>query len=84
MFAYAASTATTLLPCLAIILTTAITSPDTLTAKVHSVTSSQRALLLASYIPFLVIPLMMAVDMGLRMLRIIQVAAHAQNATKTR
>ncbi|WVQ75387.1 hypothetical protein IAR50_005007 [Cryptococcus sp. DSM 104548] len=61
LIAYGASTATTLLPCLQAILypsPTSIIQPPHTTAEIVS--------LLSEYVPFLVIPLAMAVDMGWR------------------
>jgi hypothetical protein len=53
---YGASTATTTLPCVVYILN-----------KSSEVTGYQLMVLLSSYVPFMVIPLVMAVDMGLRL-----------------
>ncbi|KAH8116493.1 hypothetical protein DFH11DRAFT_1725267 [Phellopilus nigrolimitatus] len=79
---YAASTATTTLPCLSTLLSTplaaapALLDPFGLSAdKVHTplaagvfltITSAQRTLLLASYVPFLLVPLLMCGDMAVR------------------
>ncbi|ODO01669.1 hypothetical protein I350_06495 [Cryptococcus amylolentus CBS 6273] len=66
LIAYGASTATTLLPCLQIILfptLSSITQPPHTTAEIMN--------LLSEYVPFLVIPLGMAVDMGWRVVRIL-------------
>ncbi|KAJ4496415.1 transmembrane protein 6/97 [Lentinula edodes] len=61
ILAYGASTATTTLPCIFYIL------------KEHSrMTAVQQIILLSSYIPFFIIPLMMAVDMGFRVYKIIR------------
>ncbi|KAJ4474441.1 transmembrane protein 6/97 [Lentinula aciculospora] len=58
--AYGASTATTTLPCIFYIL------------KEHSrMTPEQQIILLSSYVPFFVIPLLMAVDMGFRVYNIV-------------
>ncbi|KAJ3776364.1 hypothetical protein FB446DRAFT_307156 [Lentinula raphanica] len=64
LIAYGASTATTTLPCIFYIL------------KEYSesrITSTQLLILLASYIPFLVVPLVMAIDVGFRVYRIVVV-----------
>ncbi|KAJ3824134.1 transmembrane protein 6/97 [Lentinula raphanica] len=64
LIAYGASTATTTLPCIFYIL------------KEYSesrITSTQLLILLASYIPFLVVPLVMAIDIGFRVYRIVVV-----------
>ncbi|KAF8817441.1 hypothetical protein BYT27DRAFT_7227145 [Phlegmacium glaucopus] len=71
---YAASTATTTLPCVFQILQTPETTPETLAQNLPSITASQRLLLLSSYIPFFLIPLIMAVDMGMRVHKLVKVA----------
>ncbi|KAI0918070.1 hypothetical protein AcW1_007047 [Taiwanofungus camphoratus] len=81
---YAASTSTTTLPCLAVILTTPLTSSQTVTAELVSITSEQRLLLLSSYIPFFLIPLVMAVDMATRVSKLVKAGSDAQHAVKTR
>jgi hypothetical protein len=63
---YGSSTATTTLACLAYIWSTPITSPTTLALGLVSVTSEQKMMLLSSYVPFFVVPLVMAVDMAYR------------------
>ncbi|KAI6038629.1 transmembrane protein 6/97 [Pisolithus marmoratus] len=78
---YGASTATTVLPCLTVLLLTPITSPETIAAGIHSVTSFQRILLLSSYIPFLLIPLLIAVDMAFRLSKLVK-AGEAVKAKK--
>ncbi|KIK63554.1 hypothetical protein GYMLUDRAFT_133462, partial [Collybiopsis luxurians FD-317 M1] len=60
ILAYGASTATTTLPCILHIL-----------KEKSQVTDAQLLILLSSYIPFFLIPLMMAVDMGFRVYGII-------------
>ncbi|TFK26204.1 hypothetical protein FA15DRAFT_616240 [Coprinopsis marcescibilis] len=67
---YGASTATTTLPCLVLVLKTH-SAESVVGSKVAldiatALTDGQRWLLLASYIPFLLIPLGMAVDMAFR------------------
>ncbi|EIN09658.1 hypothetical protein PUNSTDRAFT_113088 [Punctularia strigosozonata HHB-11173 SS5] len=84
LLVYAASTSTTVLPCLAVILATPSTSPETLSAKLSSVSPEQRALLLASYIPFFLIPLLMTLDMALRLSSLVQKAVQAERAVKTK
>ncbi|CAL1715502.1 unnamed protein product [Somion occarium] len=81
---YGASTTTTLLPCLAVLFSTPITSADTIAAKAVSVTSEQRLLLLSSYIPFLIIPLVMTVDMAFRLHHLAQAAAATEKQIKSR
>ncbi|KAE9392417.1 hypothetical protein BT96DRAFT_830607 [Gymnopus androsaceus JB14] len=60
ILAYGASTATTTLPCIFYIL-----------KENAKITSEQQLILLSSYIPFFLIPLMMAVDMGFRLYNIV-------------
>ncbi|KAG1728110.1 transmembrane protein 6/97 [Suillus lakei] len=80
---YAASTTTTILPCLSVLLTTPITSPQTIAEKVVSVTTFQRFLLLSSYIPFFVIPLIMTVDMASRLSKLITTGIDAADNKKS-
>ncbi|PCH44154.1 hypothetical protein WOLCODRAFT_144845 [Wolfiporia cocos MD-104 SS10] len=81
---YAASASTTTLPCVAVILTTPLTSAETLAAKIISITPVQRTGLLASYIPFFALPLIMTVDMAFRVLKLVHVGASAQAAAKSK
>ena len=69
---YGVSTATTTLPCLTVLLSTPTTSAQTVAAGVHSITSFQRLLLLSSYTPFFLIPLLMTVDMTRRVAKLFQ------------
>jgi len=71
---YASSTATTTLACVFQVLQTPETTPETLAQNLPSVTDSQRLLLLSSYIPFFVIPFIMAVDMGMRVHKLVKIA----------
>lgn len=81
---YAASTTTTTLPCLAVVLATPLTSPATLASKVISITAEQRLLLLSSYIPFFLVPLVMTVDMAFRVFKLMNAGLDAQAAVKAR
>ncbi|KAH9852601.1 transmembrane protein 6/97 [Lenzites betulinus] len=72
---YASSAATTTLPCLSVILSTPISltpltipsaAAQTSATVALSLTAEQRLLLLSSYIPFFLVPFVMAVDMALR------------------
>lgn len=63
---YGASSATTTLACVAVVLQTPELTSDTLTQGIASLTSEQRLLLLSSYVPFLLIAGIMSVDMALR------------------
>lgn len=84
LLVYAASTATTTLPCLALILSTPITSAYTVAQGVVSITTDQRALLLSSYVPFFLIPLCMTVDMAFRVARLVNIGAKAEQDFKRR
>ena len=68
--AYGASTATTLLPVLNAVLAGSEPQPP--------LNGTELAMLLSSYVPFLVIPLGMALDMGLRLVRIVAQADAAK------
>ncbi|KAF5355274.1 hypothetical protein D9758_006060 [Tetrapyrgos nigripes] len=70
LLAYGASTATTTLPCIFFILKSAA-----------QVTSAQEALLLSSYIPFFLIPFGMAVDMAVRLSKIVSQAGSEKKKT---
>ena len=69
MALYGVCAATSTLPCL----TTIYFAPNTLEVqeKLGTLTLDQRNLILASYAPFLVIPLTMAVHCGLRLSKMI-------------
>lgn len=62
LVAYGAATATTLLPVLNAVLTDKTSTP--------ALNAAELGMLLSSYIPFLVIPLAMSVDMALRLVAI--------------
>ncbi|KAF9070014.1 transmembrane protein 6/97 [Rhodocollybia butyracea] len=62
ILAYGASTATTTLPCIFFVLRE---------SAAGNITAAQLLILLSSYIPFFVIPLIMAIDMGFRIHNII-------------
>ncbi|KAF8518934.1 transmembrane protein 6/97 [Hysterangium stoloniferum] len=71
MLIYAASTTTTLLPCLATVLAVPTTEDAKIAYATAAVTDGQRLLLLSSYVPFLAIPLIMTLDMALRLSKLI-------------
>ncbi|KAG2355139.1 hypothetical protein BDR07DRAFT_1427132 [Suillus spraguei] len=71
LLVYGASTTTTTLPA------------QTITDQVISVTSSQRLLLLSSYIPFFVIPLVMTVDMASRLSKLVTTGIDAADDKKS-
>jgi len=64
---YGASTSTTTLACLATVINTPTTSAATIAQGVFSITLQQRVILLASYVPYFIIPLFVAVDMAFRL-----------------
>ncbi|KAH6916062.1 hypothetical protein BKA70DRAFT_1092793 [Coprinopsis sp. MPI-PUGE-AT-0042] len=63
---YGASTATTTLPCVLLLLTTPSTGSSVAKILGPTLTDSQRMTLIASYVPYFLIPLWMAVDMAFR------------------
>jgi len=71
---YASSTATTTLACVFHILQTPKTTPETLAQNLPSITPDQRLMLLSSYIPYFLIPFIMAVDMGIRTYKLVKIA----------
>ncbi|THH08545.1 hypothetical protein EW145_g2648 [Phellinidium pouzarii] len=77
LLVYAASTTTTTLPCL----TTVLFAPSApTTGPTLALTPEQRALLLASYYPFFVVPLVMCIDMAVRLGRLAARGAIAEEA----
>lgn len=66
---YGASTATTLLPAIAIIMTAPVGEVG---IRGVQLSYSQRLNALSSFVPFLIIPLTMAIDMALRISKLIQ------------
>ncbi|KZV63581.1 hypothetical protein PENSPDRAFT_657202 [Peniophora sp. CONT] len=81
---YGASTATTTLACVALVLGTSSTSAATIEAGIASVTSAQRAKLLADYLPFLFLPLLMVLDIGWRMYGLAVKGLKAEQAIKSK
>ncbi|KAI8985740.1 transmembrane protein 6/97 [Trametes punicea] len=88
---YAASTTTTTLPCLAVILSTPISPSPLTTSSVGleasnalgiSLSAEQRLLLLSSYIPFFLVPLIMTLDMALRVQNLITAGQGMQKNAK--
>jgi len=84
LLVYAASTAPAVLACVVVLFSTPLTTPETLAEKVVSVTAEQKMMLLASYIPFLLIPVVMTIDMALRVHKLVQFGLQAQHAAKSR
>jgi len=79
---YGASTCTTTLACIAMIVDTPITSAATFAQKTISITSEQRLLLLFSYVPFFIIPLCIGVDMAFRLHKLASAGIRAQECSK--
>lgn len=79
---YGASTATTTLACIAMIIDIPATSAATFTQKVISITYEQRVLLLCSYVPFFIIPLCIGVDMAFRLHKLASVGIRALESSK--
>ena len=84
LLVYAASTTMTMLPCLAIIFRTPLTSAETIAKGVVSVTPEQRMLLLTSYVPYVCIPLLMVVDMARRVVKLVTAGLGTENIAKTK
>ena len=85
MLIYGASTATTTLACIAVILGTPVTSAAAAIAtNAVSITPDQRFLLLSSYVPFFVVPFVMTVDMAMRVLRLVNTGIATDKARKIR
>ncbi|KAG1878548.1 transmembrane protein 6/97 [Suillus tomentosus] len=82
LLVYAASTTTTTLPCLSVLLATPTTSAQTIADKIVSVTTFQRSLLLSSYIPFFVIPFIMTIDMASRLSKLVTTGIDAADEKK--
>ncbi|KZP01720.1 hypothetical protein CALVIDRAFT_594414 [Calocera viscosa TUFC12733] len=74
---YGVSTATIVLACVATILAVPTTSDLTINAGIASVTDEQRALLLKCYLPYLIVPTVMTLDMGWRMLKLVDAGLKA-------
>ncbi|KAF9475209.1 hypothetical protein BDN70DRAFT_957713 [Pholiota conissans] len=80
--AYGASSATTTLACLTTVLQTPFVLPGASAKGVVGVTQAQRLLLLSSYVPFFLIPLIMAVDMSMRVAKLVQRGIEVDNEGK--
>ncbi|KAI0003717.1 transmembrane protein 6/97 [Russula compacta] len=79
---YGASTCTTTLACIAAIVNTPTTSAVTIAQNVVSITPDQRFLLLSSYVPFFITPLCIAIDMALRLRKLVSAGIHALESAK--
>ena len=79
LIAYGASGAATVLPCVAVL----FAIPDAATsASPIALTLSQRIMLLASYVPFTLIPFCLAVDLSMRTVKLIHTGLAAQDKKK--
>ncbi|KAJ7040750.1 transmembrane protein 6/97 [Mycena alexandri] len=79
---YAASTVTTVWPCVLTIVAAPGPSPAALAAGIATLSPDQRAMLLASYVPFCLIPLLMTVDMAFRLYAIVDDTLAAREIIK--
>ncbi|EPT01234.1 hypothetical protein FOMPIDRAFT_1161861 [Fomitopsis schrenkii] len=82
LLTYAASAVTTTLPCLTTILATPVTAVASTNPASISITPDQRFSLLTSYVPFLVVPLLMTIDMGFRVLNLVKAGSAAAERQK--
>ncbi|KAH9830040.1 transmembrane protein 6/97 [Rhodofomes roseus] len=82
LLVYASSAATTTLPCLTTILYTPVTSVASTDPSSISINPTQRLGLLASYVPFLIVPLLMTIDMGFRVLGLVRAGSAAAEREK--
>ncbi|KAF8202252.1 hypothetical protein BJ912DRAFT_944244 [Pholiota molesta] len=79
---YGASSATTTLACLTTVLQTPNLSTEVFVKGAAGITQEQRLLLLSSYVPFFLIPLIMAVDMSMRVAKLAKKGMEAENEEK--
>ncbi|KAJ7251359.1 transmembrane protein 6/97 [Mycena rebaudengoi] len=79
---YGASTATTVLACLATVLAMPAPSPDALARGIPTLSSDQLFMILSSYVPFFLIPLVMTVDMAFRIYGLVGDAISARETIK--
>ncbi|CCM04167.1 uncharacterized protein FIBRA_06329 [Fibroporia radiculosa] len=82
LLVYATSATITALPCVTVLLATPFTSPETIAANIVSITPAQRTMLLSSYIPFFLLPLLMVVDLSFRVLKLVNAGVAAERAAK--
>ena len=80
LIAYGASGTANVALCMAVIF--ALPSAPLLSSSDMAVTTSQRAALVAFYIPFLFIPALIAVDLGIRITKLIQAHVHKDDDGK--
>ncbi|KAJ7254642.1 transmembrane protein 6/97 [Mycena haematopus] len=82
MLVYGASTATTVWPCVLTLLAIPEPSPAALASGIATLSFDQRIMLLASYVPFFFLPLLMTVDMAFRLHDIVGETLSAREAVK--
>jgi len=80
LLVYAASTTTTTLPCLSVILAT----PLAPVVAAGAITPAQQLLLLSSYLPFFLLPLVMTVDMAIRVSALVKAGVRAEDQKKSK
>jgi Zn-dependent membrane protease YugP len=81
LIAYGASGAATVLLCVAVL----FAIPDAaISASPLALTLSQRIVLFASYVPFTLIPLCIAVDLSMRTVKLIRAGLAAQDKRKVK
>jgi len=81
LIAYGASGAATVLPCVAVL----FAIPDAATStSLLALTLSQRIMLLASYVPFTLVPFYLAVDLSMRTVKLIHTGLAAQDKKKVK
>ena len=81
LIAYGASGAATVILCISVIFSLPSASSN---VSDLAVSASQRAALGAFYIPFLVVPALIAVDLGMRTAKVLQAHAKLEETRKTR
>ncbi|KAF8909288.1 hypothetical protein CPB84DRAFT_1843085 [Gymnopilus junonius] len=79
---YGASSATTTLACITTVLQTPGATSTTIVQGIASVTAQQRLVLLSSYVPFFLVPFIMAVDITLRVSKLVQKAIKQEDEEK--
>lgn len=84
LLVYGASTATTTLPCLTTVLAVPTAADVASSLTTAAVTPSQRLMLLASYVPFLLVPLIMALDMAWRLSKMLDLKKSVCTSPATR
>ncbi|KAF8500516.1 transmembrane protein 6/97 [Gautieria morchelliformis] len=84
LLVYGASTATTTLPCLTTVLAVPTAEDARAAVTTVAVTDAQRLLLLSSYVPFLLVPLIMTLDMAWRVSKMIDLTKDNRTSAAVR